>query len=127
MRQIGVRDDVVGVRRIGTRCVYGVGDGCVKGERRDLLGKEGAGYTDFRSESGGFFNGAKELRSLFPLGVLDFLVVEETDRRAAPYEPVSVMLDSYLSVSLSIRTTSFPSLALGGRSRRRWERIPLVS
>jgi len=49
--------------------------------------------TDFGSESGGFLDGAEELRRFGPLCVFDFLVVEEADRGTAPYEPMPVMLN----------------------------------
>ncbi len=64
------------------------------GGRYEGRGGEGRGRTDFGCESGGFLEGAEELGGLCAFGVFDFSVVEETDRRTAPYQPVSVMLSS---------------------------------
>lgn len=55
---------------------------------------EGSGLDahDLGCERGWFFGGAEELLSLGALGVLHFMVVEETDRGEQPDDPVSVVL-----------------------------------
>ena len=65
--------------------------------------------TDLRSESGGLLKGAEKLPCFFPLGVLDFVVVEKTDGWTAPYEPMPVILDApTVSQSVKFQTPVLP-------------------